>query len=469
MRYLCFGITLLALTAPLSADELLRVRVLYCGDHGSGREADFHSFLASHFTKVTLRDLREFKEADANGHDVVIFDWTNGFDGKGHIDQKQWQRLRAPKLSRAFARPTILIGRAGGEIATPLKLKINWFCLCLEAPAHHLALDHPLFHSPLEVNPKLEQMPTPEDYPYLTLDAAIGPTMNVWKVQKKDYPEIDPGLVSFLYGFSDSPDAEVIAQGIADKGPDTVALGRQANFFLWGFSASPADMTSAGRRLFVNAVCYMPEFDGQTPLVRNEARARRWALRWAVSPRFLSDDYKQREIRRHRALITQHAEWVPERYKGNVDAYLSETVRATQAGEKKWMEQVLPKSLRNKFGMGADKYVAYYKENLEYLRPTEGRALSFDVDEDAKSVGPSNRSVELLARCVSMLERNEQSELALRLLKRYTQERFETASRWRIWLDANRSRLFFSDVGGYKFFAAPTEKPAHTTPLSTQK
>jgi hypothetical protein len=82
--------------------------------------------------------------------------------------------------------------------------------------------------------------------------------MTVWKLQTKDYPETDPGLVSGLYGFNDSPDAEVFARGTAGKGPDTVPLGRHANFFLWGFSAPPADMTPAAKRLFVNAVCYVP-------------------------------------------------------------------------------------------------------------------------------------------------------------------------------------------------------------------
>ncbi len=55
-----------------------------------------------------------------------------------------------------------------------------------------------------------------------------------------------------------------------------------------------------------------------------------------------------------------------------------------------------------------------------------------------------------------MLERNDQPELATRLLKRYTQEEFDTAQRWRDWLETNRNRLFFSDVGGFKFFAGPT-------------
>ena len=110
--------------------------------------------------------------------------------------------------------------------------------------------------------------------------------MKVWRVQTKDYPEIDPGLVSDLYGFADSPDAEVIAQGVAGKGPDTLALGRQANFFLWGFSALPADMTPSGQRLFVNVVSYMRKFDGQMPLVRKTARSREWAFCYATIPDF---------------------------------------------------------------------------------------------------------------------------------------------------------------------------------------
>jgi hypothetical protein len=469
MRGLFAGTVVLLLAAPLTADERLDVRVLYCGDPGSARETDYHSFLARHFTKVTLRDAREFKEKDADGHDVIIFDWSNGYDGKGGIDQVKRRRYHSPRLSMKFTRPTILVGWAGGSVSNPLKLKIDWLCLCLTGPAHHLRLDHPLLHSPLEVDPKLEQMPTPEDYPYLTIDPALGPTMKVWKVQTKDYPDIDPGLVSTLYGFTDSPDAEVFAQGIAMKGPDTVTLARQANFFLWGFSAPPADMTPAAQRLFVNAVCYMRQFDGQPPLVRSESQSREWALRRAAIPRYLSEDYKQRESRRLRAMYKQHPEWIPKEHKGNLDTYIAKSVQENQASEKQWMEQALPAPLRKQFGTDGDKYVAYYRGNLEFLHPEGKRPVHFVVDEDAKAVGPSNRSVEMLARCVSKLEKKEQPDLALRLLKRYTQEKFATASQWRVWLDANRSRLFFSDVGGYKFFLAQTKMPARPTTLSTRK
>lgn len=315
----------------------------------------------------------------------------------------------------------------------------------------------------------MESMPTPEEYPYLTLDKTLGPTMKVWKVQSKEQPEIDPGLVSGLYGFNDSPDAEVFAQGVAGKGPDTVPLGRHANCFLWGFSAPPADMTPAGRRLFVNAVCYIRKFDGQEPLVRNDAQSREWALRRAMLPRFLSEDYKECVSRRLRGSLKKHPEWLPQRHRGNVEAFVKETVERQQKAESNWMNQALPESLRKKFGMDAAKYEGYYRENLEFLWPEGEKFGGFQIDEDAKAVGPSNRRVELLDRCVTKLEKHDQPELALRLLKRYTTEKFETAQQWRTWLDQNRSRLFFSDVGGYKFFIAPSSVSMTKSRLQTKK
>jgi hypothetical protein len=461
MRCIAATIALFLMAAPLAADEHFELRVLYCGDPGTEREADFRSFLTPHFSKITLRDLRAFKEEDANGHDVVIFDWSHIGNGKGQPDFLKLLRLPERVLSVKYTRPSIVIGPAGGKISAFLKLKTKPLCNCLHGPAHHLALDHPLFHSPLDVSPKLEQMPTPDDYPYFTLDATLGPTMNVWKVQTKDFPAIDNGTVAELYGFNDSPDSEVIARGVSMKGPDTVALGRHANFFLWGFSAPPSQMTDAGQRLFLNVVCYMRQFDGQVPVARNECQAREWALRYAGWPRFASEDYRQRSIRQARHWLLRDKDAIPQKYKGNADAYLGASIPKVDIQPA--LKQFFPESLRNKFGTDAEKYIAYYKENLEYLIPEEERTLfagvvrtsRFIVDEDAKAVGPSNRKVDLLERCVSKLERNDQPDVALRLLKRYTPEDFKTAGKWRTWLNGNRSRFFFSDVGGFKFFVAP--------------
>jgi hypothetical protein len=54
-----------------------------------------------------------------------------------------------------------------------------------------------------------------------------------------------------------------------------------------------------------------------------------------------------------------------------------------------------------------------------------------------------------------MLERGDRPEQALRILRRYTTEDRADAAGWRAWLEANRSRLFFTDVGGFKFLIAP--------------
>src|SRR5262249_2684640 len=108
--------------------------------------------------------------------------------------------------------------------------------------------------------------------------------------------------------------------------------------------------------------------------------------------------------------------------------------------------------LRQRFGKDSEKYLAYYKENLEYLHRVGNH---FVVDEDVKQLGASNRKVDLLDRCVALLEAGKQPEVARRVLERYTTEKFADAREWRAWLDKNRDRLFFSDVGGFKFRINP--------------
>ena len=135
---------------------------------------------------------------------------------------------------------------------------------------------HEVFQTPLKVNLQFEDHAVPANYRHYPGGDKLGQTIKVWKVQTKKFPEIDPGLVSDPYGFGDSPDAEVISSGLNSKGPDSVALGRHGNFFLWGFSASPTDMTPEARKCFINAVCYIKKFDGQKPLVRKKASGREW-------------------------------------------------------------------------------------------------------------------------------------------------------------------------------------------------
>ena len=110
-----------------------------------------------------------------------------------------------------------------------------------------------------------------------------------------------------------------------------------------------------------------------------------------------------------------------------------------------FVKQLFPADLLRRFEKEPEKLVAYYRENLEYLIPSQN---GFAVDEDVKELGLSNRKVELLDRCVALLVQGEQAEKALRILTRYTTDNFTDATRWSSWLNANRDRLFFSDFGG---------------------
>ena len=94
------------------------------------REKDFVSFLGEHFQKVGTAHYSKFTEADAKGYDVVLFDWTSIYprDEDGKIKEKidRLNSPTAPKLPEDFDRPSILIGAAGGFLAQPLRLKIDW-------------------------------------------------------------------------------------------------------------------------------------------------------------------------------------------------------------------------------------------------------------------------------------------------------------------------------------------------------
>jgi hypothetical protein len=278
----------------------------------------------------------------------------------------------------------------------------------LNHAAHGVVPSHEIFHKPYAVDLQFEDHPTPENYRHWPGGDALGKTIKVWKVQEKQFPEIDPGLVSDPYGFNDSPDAEAISSGLNSKGPDAVALGRQGNFFLWGFSAPPSLMTSEGRKCFVNSICYIKKFDGQKPIVRRTSQGREWALVYAGYLKSISDD--------------------------------------------NFLNQLFPEDLRKRFGKDPEKYLRYFRENLEYLHPSANHLV---VDEDVNGLGVSNRKIELLDRCVSLLEKGGKTELGLRILKRYTNESFDDAKAWRAWLEKSRDRLFFTDVGGYKFLVAP--------------
>ena len=268
-------------------------------------------------------------------------------------------------------------------------------------------IKHEVFTTPFKVEPKFESWKTPSNYRRYPGGKKLPAEIKVWRVQ--DTGKAFGGVVSRSYGFEDSPDAEVLTPGFnVGKESGAVGVGRHGNFLQWGFSAPPSKMTDAGRKFFLNCIWYIRKFDGKGPLVRRGDSHRMNAVRLAAllnkikNPRF-------------------HA-------------------------------ITFPAELLKKYAGDPDGLVKHYRDNFELIYHDK----RFLVDSELKALGiVSNRKVATLERLVALLGLTARASIARKLLARYTTQSFQTPAEWRGWLQANRDRIYFSDVGGYKFRVVP--------------
>jgi hypothetical protein len=278
--------------------------------------------------------------------------------------------------------------------------------------AHGESLQHEVYHKPFKVEPDFEYRQTPDNYHRRHLGTDKLPDqMKVWKVQNSERGNV----VSRSYGFEDSPDAEAIALGF-NRGKEygAVGIGRHAHVLQWGYFDPPSQMTEAGQKLFLNCICYIHRFDRIKPLVRRDSSHRLNAVRLAL----LIDQIK----------------------------------------DKKFFSSSFGPELMQKYEGNAKGLADYYRQNLEFVY----RDRTYQVDSDLKELGlQSNRTVETLGKLIELLGDPAHSEKASLLLKRYTNEwkHFNSIQQWRPWYDENRERIFFSDVGGCKFFVIPEGYP----------
>lgn len=284
-----------------------------------------------------------------------------------------------------------------------------------------MRLDHPIFQTPKKVTIVPEEIATPKHYEHY----ATGPVpekLVAWRVfhqpevpaaeKGKPRPMTNVGLVSDGFGFEDSPDCEWISSGLNSKGLQSLALGRQANFFLWGFAAQPSLLTESARDVFENTVCWMKGHAGAKVLVAKQTSPREWIFvqLWAAF----------REGKFDRAAA--------ERYL-SVDAL-------------------------EKHGKDAAMLRAWYVDHLEAVTmspPVAGEKRGRHVvDEDVVALGTSNRTLDFFAKACERWKADPKDALVPRVLARYVPDRtFADAADLETWLTANRGKLRFTDVGGY--------------------
>lgn len=446
---------------PERAEELQRART-----------GDWAQFLKQYFQSVKVVYGEEYKEAMSSEYDVTIFDALPPLlRNVNVVNPKTGERVdtRSEYLSKNYRAATIMIGAVAAEIGEGRQLKIDWLCQCLGGRALGMKRDHPIFNRPYKVEIRYEQVKTPDVYKTFYAGRNLGPTMPMWRVQTESYRDgrgFPVGLVSTGYGFDNGIDAEWISGGHSDKGVDATAIGRHANFLLWGFAASPSYMTKSARLVFVNAVDYIARFRGARQIThklknvvpRADLREQQWTFSAEGAARYVAllDKFRKQDAERRRRALAKERAGKP---LDEDDKMLVSSPQEPPVSREQIISQQ-PDALQKRFGHDFAAYENYYAENMDYFFSPAGRDDAVDVDLDAKALGIANNNVRLLDTAVEMLQKGDRVKMAKRILLRYTQESFDDAGAWAAWLERNRDRLYFSEGYGYKWIVIPEKSAA---------
>jgi hypothetical protein len=260
-----------------------------------------------------------------------------------------------------------------------------------------------VYHTPLAVQPEFEFRPTPDNYRATYQGPGKLPDrIKVWRVQDS----ATGNVLADSLGFLDSPDTEILALGFnLGKAYGDIGICRQGSFLQWGYGDPPSQMTEAGRRLLINCIHYIRRFEGKAPLVRLRANGRRFVL------------------------------------------LLASLITTTPEDKKEFFLRSFPAELWEKYHNDPEGLAGYYQANMELVyRDTN----IYRVDEELRSLGlESNRTTQTLVRLFELRKDPAHRDIADRLLDRYTdgQTTFDFQN--------GRDRIYFRDVGGYKFYVVP--------------
>lgn len=375
------------------------------------RMASFEKMLKQYFKQVMVIRAEDYRASLSDDYDVTIMDGrpreiepeVRKTDAAGRIVEYK----RPGYLPYDFDRPMLMIAEMSSLLGSRIGLKTDWYCLCLDADAHHIRMDHPVFNGPFPMKMTIKMKPTPEaarDLPYFKGGFAPD-SLPMWRVQKEGYstkPGVRVGMVSRPGGFEDSPEAEVISGGVSAKTLDAVAIGRHGNFLHWGFAASPADMTEEAKTVFANAVVYISQFAGQTPIARkyDDGIITRDGLRMlAYTATYACFESLLKAEQESQKMMEQMKQTALEKQsKGEELNSLEQMCLNYRASEPRSYEENLQErfpELYLLFGADEKGYADYFANNADYFMPKPG-SYGFIIDEDARSLGISNKDPRIL-------------------------------------------------------------------------
>lgn len=307
-----------------------------------------------------------------------------------------------------------------------------------------MRLTHPIFHAPYEVELPLEEVassswkgeeePEPGDEePERSGDAsAVGEPLFRWRVFDPRLPRdrfVEIGSVCDDVEFEEAPDAEWISGGQNSKSATAMALGRHGNFFQWGFSCDPAQMTESAKLVFLNAICWMRSFDGQCPLVHGGSWTRSSLLRAPSLAR------------------TVHAAEGEDRAIGTLEQCVGQPMLEGAGADSGTLAERVERLER------------WTDLTIEFLHPIAdprgGSRVFLGPDPDLLPLRLSNRRHELFTTLIARWKANPADELAPRVLRNYldgsTHAPLSSSDDFAAWYGANAKYLFFSDRGGFRW------------------
>ena len=428
----------------------------YLAELKKTRAADYMAFLEQHFD-ATLVYGEDYKPSMSDDYDVTLIDaLPMELDGKDMAEGTRFEYASPFMgwnwLPEDFDAATVFIAGTISNIADDVSLKMTTLCHCLGKHAFNINIDHPIFNSPYKVDLTYEDRGHAGGVFNYYSGHNLPEVAPMWRVgidnidEDSPYP---PGHVSNP-GVHDSPDAEVISGGVSIKSQNAVAIARQGSFLAWGFRQSPSFMTEEARLAFINAVHYIAPFKGAEKFVKPLSAHR---LAGLDGPYLLSDQGTARRKANHERMVENYEELLAKVENGTATEGEVYYVQAAGPGEFDRSRPTfsISQSVIDDLGDNWSAYLPYFEKNRGYIVPEDEHGPVFTIDTDAQSLGIANDDPDILDKAIQLLESGEQLELANRILSRYTNKSFATAAEWRRWYDSNRDKLFFTEVGGYKF------------------
>jgi hypothetical protein len=108
----------LANLAGVDAKDLSELKILYIGEGGSSRAAEFQVFLKPKVRQLEIASRWKFKPEQAADSDVVLLDWPQS-DRRASANAKP-----SPLGERQhWTKPTVLLGSAGLNLAIAWEVK----------------------------------------------------------------------------------------------------------------------------------------------------------------------------------------------------------------------------------------------------------------------------------------------------------------------------------------------------------